>query len=155
MTRPAVVLLIRVTAGLLAATLLAGCSGSGHGNEAISSASPPSYVTTPFSHEQALVEAGASLIVSDGCSACHLSGAAGGAAPSFTHLAGHRVRLTDGRRLLVDEALIREALRRPASIVIAGYNSGPMVRAVERAGLPAHPEQIAELAAFIEQVGPE
>lgn len=142
-----------LAASALAAALLAGCGGSSGGSP--STATSPSYAALPFTHEQVLIEKGARLVVADGCSACHLSGSAGRAAPSFMSLAGHRVKLTDGRTVLVDEALIREALRRPAAIAMAGYDAMPMIRAVQRAGLAAHPSAIADLAAFIEQVGPE
>lgn len=145
-----------VLAAVLAAALLAGCGGSSRGSgTGGTSSSAPSYASLPFTHEQALVEKGARLVVSDGCAACHLAGGAGRAAPSFTSLAGHRVKLTDGRTVLVSEALIREALRDPAAIVMTGYDAAPMIRAVQRAGLSSHPDQIAQLAAFIEQVGPE
>lgn len=135
--------------------LAGGCGSSRHGTSSVSGASPPGYASEPFTHEQVLVEKGARLVVADGCSACHLSGGAGRAAPSFMSLAGHRVKLADGRRVLIDEALIRDALRRPGAFAMAGYDATPMIRAVQRAGLAAHPDQVAELAAFIEQVGPE
>jgi cytochrome c oxidase subunit 2 len=141
-------------AGALA-LLAAGCGSSRQGTSSVPASSPPSYASEPFTHEQVLVEKGARLVVADGCSACHLSGGAGRAAPSFMSLAGHRVKLADGRRVLIDEALIRDALRRPGAFAMAGYDATPMIRAVQRADLSAHPDQIAELAAFIEQVGPE
>lgn len=140
-------------ASLCAALLcLAGC-GSGAGPA--HSASVPAYVTEPPTHEQQLVTAGARLVVADGCSACHLLASASRLAPGFTSLAGHRVTLSDGRRVLVDEAFVREALRQPGAHVMKGYDAAPMIAAVRRAKLAEHPHQIEELAAFIEQIGPE
>ena len=153
--RPRAALSPAALAVALAAVVLAcgGCGGGSKGSGG-SASTLPSYASEPFTPEQKLIEKGARLVVADGCSACHLSATAGRAAPSFMSMAGHRVKLTDGRDVLVEEGLIREALRRPAAIVMSGYAPAPMIRAVERAQLAAHPEQIAQLAAFIEQVGP-
>ena len=144
-------LLIAGAAALLA---LAGCGSSG-GASRSGSASVPSYVAEAPTHEQQLVTAGARFVVADGCSACHLPASAARRAPSFTSLAGHRVTLNDGRRVLVDEAFVREALRAPGANVMKGYDGAPMIAAVRRAKLAEHPHQIEALAAFIEQIGPE
>ena len=134
-------------------SLAAGAGGCGGTRSRATSASIPAYVTAPLSNEQQLIGAGATLIVADGCSACHLTASFGRLAPSFESLAGHRVTLTDGRRVIVDEAQIREALRSPSTIAIKGYDRSLMVEALRR----AHPStaDIAALAAFIEQIGPE
>jgi cytochrome c oxidase subunit 2 len=109
----------------------------------------------PFSHEQQLVEQGARLVVSDGCAACHLSAQGKAIAPSFASFAGHRVELADGHTAVVDEDFLREGLLDPRRIVIRGFAAAPMLAAVARLQLAAHPRQVAALAAFIEQVGPE
>jgi len=75
---------------------LAGCGTSGGSSGAAST--EPSYVKEPFTHQQLLVEQGARLAVSDGCTACHLNAAGRGIAPSFASFAGHRVTLADGHR---------------------------------------------------------
>jgi hypothetical protein len=144
------------TGALAAMALLApaGCGTSG-GASGASTRSVPSYVTEPPTHEQQLVERGAPLIVADGCAACHLLASGRRIAPSFTSLAGHRVTLADGRRVLVDERFLREALRRPAALAITAYDAAPMIAAVKRAHLANDPRAVEALAAFIEQVGPE
>jgi hypothetical protein len=38
---------------------------------------------------------------------------------------------------------------------VRGYAPAPMIAAVERLKLAAHREDVAALAAFIEQIGPE
>ena len=63
--------------------------------------------------------------------------------------------LTDGHRVLVDEHFLREALLDPRNTQIKGYDPAPMLTAIERLHLSGQPEQIAALAAFIEQIGPE
>jgi hypothetical protein len=143
-------------AGAAALLALAGCGSSGGADGGTAhSASVPAYVTEAPTREQQLVTAGARFVVADGCAACHLPAAGARRAPSFTSLAGHRVTLDDGRRVLVDEAFVREALRRPGANVMKGYAAAPMIAAVRRAKLAGHPRQIEALAAFIEQIGPE
>jgi hypothetical protein len=142
----------------LAGALVAALSACGSGttpNDQRSSASVPKYVTEPFTQEQRLVEQGAPLIVSDGCASCHLAPSARAIAPSFSSFAGHRVRLADGRSVLVDERFVREGLHDPSANEIEGYDPAAMLAAVKRAHLESHPQQVAALAAFIEQVGPE
>jgi cytochrome c oxidase subunit 2 len=136
--------------------VLAGCgSSSAPSSQRGSTSSTPAYVTEPFSHEQQLVEQGARLVVSDGCAACHLIASARAIAPSFSSFAGHRVKLADGRSVVVDEAFMREGLLYPGANRLSGYDAAPMLAAVQRLDLAAHTGQVAALAAFIEQVGPE
>src|ERR1700677_2571263 len=109
-TWPAQLRLACAAGGLLAGALaLCGCgSGSGAPSApAARSTAVPAYVTEPFTPEQHLIEQGAPLVVSDGCAACHLIASAHRVAPSFSSFAGHRVRLTSGRTVLVDERFVR------------------------------------------------
>jgi cytochrome c551/c552 len=117
--------------------------------------SEPAYAAAPFTHQQELVEAGATLDVADGCSACHAIGGKPKSGPSFTGFAGRHLTLADGRRALVDERFLRAALQQPGRLRMRGYAAAPMIAAVRRARLSTDPKGIAELAAFIEQVGPE
>jgi len=135
---------------------VAGCGSSGHASGAgSSSSSVPAYVTAPFTHEQQLVEQGARLAVADGCAACHLVGKARTVGPDFAGFAGHAVTLADGRRVLVDERFLREGLEHPEEAELKGYDAAPMLAAVKRLHLSGEPGQVAALAAFIEQIGPE
>lgn len=136
--------------------LLAGCGTSNApSSQGARSSSVPSYVTEPFTHQQQLIEQGARLVVADGCSACHLNLSKPAIAPSFSSFAGHRVRLSDGRTVLVDERFLREGLLNPDSKLLKGYDPAPMLAAVRRLHLSSRPQQVAALAAFIEQIGPE
>jgi hypothetical protein len=142
-------------AGVLA-LLLTGCGAGGTSSpRSTSQASVPSYVTEPFTPEQQLIEKGARLVVADGCSACHLTLSKPGIAPSFSSFAGHRVKLTNGHTMLVDEHFLREGLLHPRKFLLAGYDPAPMLVALARLRLNRQPQQVAALAAFIEQVGPE
>jgi hypothetical protein len=144
-----------IACGLLACGLmLCGC-GSSSPSSANGTAGVPAYVTEPFTPEQKLVEQGAQLIVADGCSACHLNGAAHAGAPDFSSFAGHRVKLADGHSVLVDERFLREGLLDPRANELSEYAPTPMLAAIARLHLAGHTGQVAALAAFIEQVGPE
>jgi hypothetical protein len=141
---------------LVCASVLAGCGSSGSSGGARSSSSTaPAYITAPFTHEERLVEQGARLAVSDGCTACHLVGESRSVGPDFAGFAGHTVTLAEGRRVLVDEHFLREGLLHPEQARLKGYDSAPMLAAVERLHLSGEPGQVAALAAFIEQIGPE
>src|SRR5271154_6983872 len=112
--------------GLLAAALalaLCGCgAGAAPSTTGARSATAPAYLTEPFTHEQQLVEQGARLVVADGCAACHLIARAHALAPSFSSFAGHRVTLSDGRSVLVDERFVREGLLHPRANELVGYD---------------------------------
>ncbi len=133
---------------------LAGC-GSSSPKQASPTESTPAFATAPYTPQQERVAAGAKLVVADGCSACHLNGSDPKLAPNFTSLAGHRVKLTDGRTALVDERFLRKALLDPRSEELAGYAPAPMIAALRRLHLAQRPSDVAALVAFIEQVGPE
>jgi len=136
--------------------LLAGCgAGNRPSSQSSSSSNVPAYVTEPFTHEQKLIEQGARLVVADGCSACHLNLSRPGIAPSFSSFAGHHVALRDGRNVLVDEAFVREGLIDPRRDELKGYDPAAMLTALARLRLGSEPKQVAALAAFIEQIGPE
>jgi hypothetical protein len=143
---------ILLVAGL--GLLLGGCAAGSRPHTATQS-SVPAYVTEPFTHEQHLIEQGAHLIVADGCSSCHLTLARPGVAPSFYSFAGHRVALRDGRTVLVDEQFLRKGLLDPRAAELKGFDPAPMLAALARLHLGGQPKQVAALAAFIEQIGPE
>jgi len=63
--------------------------------------------------------------------------------------------LTDGRSVVVNERFVTQALLHPGKTSIRGYDAASMLAATRHLDLPKHPEQVAALAAFIEQIGPE
>lgn len=144
---------VSAAAGISLCGLAAGGCGHGAPSTAQPTSAVPAYVEAPFTREQQLVDTGARLIIADRCSACHLTSTGRGIAPSFESLAGHRVTLTDGLSVTVDERQIAQALRAPSSVAIKGYDATLMVRALRRVHLSAG--DVAALAAFIEQIGPE
>jgi cytochrome c2 len=138
---------------LVSVPMLAGCGSSDGVRSSTSNA--PAYITAPFTHEEQLVEQGARLAVADGCSACHLVGKSQSVGPDFAGFAGHDVTLAEGRRVLVDEHFLREGLLHPEKAELKGYAAAPMLAAVMRLHLADNPAEVAALAAFIEQIGPE
>jgi hypothetical protein len=109
----------------------------------------------PLTPEQKLVEQGARLVISDGCSVCHLLKSGRSLGPSFYSFAGHEVTLENGRRVLVDEHFLRDGILHPAKSSIRGYDPASMLAAMRHLRLSGQPQQVSELIAFIEQVGPE
>lgn len=134
--------------------LLCGC-GTNQAGRSNSTSTEPAYASEPFTHQQQRVEQGARLFVADGCSACHAISGKSDIGPSFSRFAGHAVTLVNGRRVIVDEHFLLEALTEPGETQIKGYPLAPMLEAIRRLHLNRHPEQLAALVAFIEQVGPE
>lgn len=135
---------------------LSACGASrAQGTQTSVASSVPQYVSEPFTRRQQLIEKGGGLIVSDGCAACHLANAKHAVGPSFDSFAGHDVTLADGHRVLVNERFLREGLLHPSRNEIEGYDPAPMLTATQHLQLGSHPEQVAALIAFIEQVGPE
>jgi hypothetical protein len=149
-------LAVTALAALLAGAL-GGCGASTPTADAphVNTPTKPGYVTEPFTSEQKLVVQGARLVVTDGCAACHLDAKTPGIAPDFMTFAGHHVTLADGRSVLVNESFVRSGLLHPEADELKGYEPGPMIAAMVRLHLSEHPAQVAALAAFIEQVGPE
>jgi len=147
---------------VLSATLLvlavAGCGRSAStGTTGVSEQETPGALTGPPTPTEQLVAKGARYAITDGCSICHLSGSRPHSGPSFYGFAGRYVRLTDGRRVLVDERFVTDALEHPGRYSLRGYPPRLMWTVLARlhVDLQHSPGQIAALAAFIEQVGPE
>lgn len=135
---------------------LSACGASrAQGTQTPVASSVPQYVSEPFTRRQQLIEQGGGLIVSDGCAACHLANAKHTFGPGFDSFAGHDVTLASGRRVFVNERFLREGLLHPGGKAIEGYDPAPMLTAVAHLHLGSHPEQVAALIAFIEQIGPE
>ncbi len=75
--------------------------------------------------ETALIAKGKELYGAKGCLACHnVTGAAGGAGPSFKGLFGKEEILTNGK-IKVDEAYLKESMLKPAAKVVKGFAPMP------------------------------
>lgn len=133
------------------ACLLGGCGTAARREPQ----SVPAYVREPFTSHQERIAAGARLFVVDGCEACHLNHSRRHLGPSFESFAGQRIRLADGRHVVIDEAVLRASMLDPAAFPLPGYRPAAMLLTDARLRLSRHPREVAELAAFIEEIGPE
>lgn len=64
---------------------------------------------------------GQALLNAKGCLACHSINGQPGIAPTFLKLYGKTETLTDGSRVTVDEAYLKESIRNPAAKVVQRY----------------------------------
>ncbi len=143
---------MRALAVLLACSLLAaGCAQS----KDITGQSKPSGGAVELTPLQQRIERGGRLFSAEGCAACHQIGGSQIAGPNFERFAGHRVKLANGGRALVDEAFLKRVLSDPSAPQLAGWDAAPMRAALVAHHLPSSPQNVEALAAFIEQIGPE
>ena len=74
-----------------------------------------------FSPER-MAALGQELHTSQGCVACHnVSGDPGLPGPTWKGIYGHEVELTDGSKVIIDDAYLRQSILEPASQVVAGF----------------------------------
>ncbi|HMO04799.1 MAG TPA: c-type cytochrome [Kiritimatiellia bacterium] len=97
--------------------------------------------------EETPVQAGQRLFAELGCIACH-GAVAGALGPSLTGVYGHEVDLADGRKVLADEAYVRESILEPMASVVAGY--APVMPAFK--GIVTD-DQLDKLVAYIKSIG--
>ena len=67
------------------------------------------------------VEFGEILYTKKGCIACHKVDATAGIGPTWKSIWGTTVELADGRKVLVDEAYVKESMMEPAADVVKGF----------------------------------
>lgn len=83
-----------------------------------------------------------------GCYACHTLDGTKLVGRSAQGLWGTKLKQSDGRELLVDEAFVRESISQPASTITAGYaNQMPVQSASER--------EVVALVALYRSLGPD
>ena len=68
-----------------------------------------------------LAQQGAKAFVALGCAGCHVAGGPVHA-PGLVGLYGRQVALADGRRVVADEAYLRDSILLPGQDVVAGYD---------------------------------
>jgi cytochrome c2 len=68
-----------------------------------------------------------------GCIACHSNDGStlGKVGPSWKGLFSSQVTLTDGKKVLADEAYLRESIKEPAAKIVKGYDKSD-------AGMPSY-----------------
>jgi mono/diheme cytochrome c family protein len=99
------------------------------------------------------VARGAVLYRDDGCSGCHSLNGTRLAGPSWKGLAGSRVTLTSGRRVIADDAYLTRHIVEPNALTVRGYPHGVMAQAIEALDLKHRPAEVRALVAFIDSLG--
>ena len=115
----------------IGAVALVGC-GSGDDGPALSPAA----------------EAGRAIMRDNACASCHGANGQGGVGPAFQGLFGTEVPLDDGSTVIADAEYLAESIRELDAKIVDGY----------RVPMPPNDlsdEEIAEVIAFIEAIGPE
>jgi cytochrome c oxidase subunit 2 len=77
------------------------------------------------------------------CNSCHKP-QGGGRGPSLDGLLGKQIQLSDGRKVMADEAYVRESILNPRAKVVAGYQ--PVMPTFQG---QVSEEQIIQLLAYI------
>ena len=86
---------------------------------------------------------GQTLVVANGCAACHSITDTPGIGPTWFNLIGRTEELTDGSTVVVDEAYVHESIRTPQEKIVAGFENQLM---------PTYSftdEEIADIIAYI------
>ncbi len=94
------------------ATILVSDFGSGHTSSALAESSIELTGNAKL---------GAALVVSKSCTACHSLDKTLSVGPSFRGLWGKTEELSDGSKVLVDAAYIRESILQPKLKIVKGY----------------------------------
>ena len=101
------------------------------------------------SAEDSPVAAGAKLFTDLACITCHQQESQG-RGPVLTNLFGHQVQLADGRRVIADEAYIRESIVNPHAKIVAGFP--PLMPTFQ--GMVTE-EQLLQLIAYVRSLSTE
>ena len=96
--------------------------------------------------EDSPVDAGAKLFTANGCITCHREDSQG-RGPILNNVFGHEVELTDGRKVIADEAYLRESIMLPQAKVVAGFQ--PIMPTYQ--GLVSE-EQLMQLIAYVKSL---
>ena len=129
------------------AQFVATVAGGGTGvSTAARPAKPAPVPTTP-------VALGQRLYSSDGCSSCHSLDGSIIVGPSWKGLYGSRVALTNGHTVIANGAYLTEHIVAPNALTVKGFPKGVMAAAIASFDLPAKPNDVAAIVAFIKSLG--
>jgi cytochrome c oxidase subunit 2 len=97
--------------------------------------------------QQSPAVAGEQLYQSLGCVSCHGARGEGGRGPALAGVFGREVFLTNGQKVLADEAYIRESIENPQAKLVSGF--GPIMPTFQG---QVTPEQLIQIMAFIKSL---
>lgn len=128
---------------------LAGDDGNGGAAPPSASVAVSTPTSTAGSSPGAAADRGRQLFAADGCAGCHSLDGSAGAGPTIKGLAGSRVRLSDGRTVVADDAYLATAIAKPDAEIVDGYQKGVMSAATSSVGLAGKPQDVAALVAYV------
>jgi cytochrome c oxidase subunit 2 len=97
---------------------------------------------------QTVVQSGEELFVARACNTCHRPDT-DVRGPRLTGLFGRQVTLRDGRRVVADEAYLRESILNPTAKIVAGFE--PVMPAFQG---QLSEEEVLELLRYVKSLGP-
>ena len=104
---------------------------------------------TGGSGSESLEQSGQALFTQLACVSCHGEGQGPGPrAPALRGVYGSKVKLSDGRTVLADEAYIRESILDPRAKIVAGYE--PIMPTFQ--GVISE-DQLLQLIAYVKSLG--
>jgi cytochrome c oxidase subunit 2 len=72
--------------------------------------------------------------------------------PSWKGLAGSRVKLSNGRTIIADDAYLTRHIIEPNALTVEGYPGEVMAEAIEELNLKSKPADVRALVAFIDSL---
>ncbi len=97
-----------------------------------------------------LITRGKKLYESYSCSGCHTINGRGGAGPTFKHLYGSRVRLTNGKTVIANDAYLIRSIEDPNAQIVAGRQKDVMTMVIRKGTVPL--KDALALVAFIKSL---
>jgi len=98
------------------------------------------------------VALGRRLYQDDGCAGCHSLNGTRMTGPSWKGLAVSRVKLSDGRTIIADNAYLTRHIVEPNALTVQGYPGEVMAEAIEELDLKRKPADVRALVAFIDSL---
>ena len=97
-----------------------------------------------------LITRGKKLYDSYSCGGCHTIDGRGGAGPTFKHLYGSRVRLTNGKTVIANDAYLIRSILDPNAQIVAGRQRNVMTMVIRKGTVPR--ADALALVAFIKSL---
>jgi cytochrome c oxidase subunit 2 len=97
-----------------------------------------------------LITRGKTLYGNYSCRGCHTIDGRGNAGPTFKHLYGSRVKLTNGKTVIANEAYLIRSIVDPNAQIVATYRRNVMTMVIKRGTVPR--ADALALVAFIKSL---
>lgn len=108
----------------------------------------------PLVVNEQLAQQGEPLFQQYGCAACHSVNGNAGVGPTLKGVAGHSVRLDDGKTVNASEEYIRESILQPDAKTVNGFSKGVMAGAIGgRLSEISQPQNLSALVEYVKSLG--